>query len=284
MTARVPAALDDVPALALLLDVIEAGSFALAARKRGLTTSAVSKRIAQVEARVGLQLLVRTTRKLSATDAGRRLVSHAERVLGDLADVEQELSELARAPRGVIRVATSVGLGQSQVGRIASEFVGHHPDVSVELSVDEQLVDLVAGRFDVAVRCGTPRDSTITMRKLVPTKRVLCAAPAYLAKHGAPGRPEDLQRHTCLRHVIEEGARTWKLGGGGKTKEVRVSGSFRADNPFVVREAAISGAGIAFLPSFVIADDVKAGRLRVVLEAFARRGWRARSATSSPPA
>lgn len=276
--SRPPAALDDVPALALLVDVVELGSFSRAAKKRGLTTSAVSKRVAQLESRVGLSLLTRTTRGLSTTDAGRRLVARAVTVLDQLVDAETELAELSRAPRGVLRVATSVGLGQSLVGRLASEFVTTHPDASVELSVDESLVDLVAGRFDLAVRCGTMRDSTLKVKKLVPSRRVLCAAPSYLERRGTPSRARDLEKHECLRHVIEDGGKTWTLsptnGGSGKLQSVPVGGSFHADNPFVLRDAAVAGAGIAFLPSFVVADDVRAGRLRVVLpELGAETGW-----------
>lgn len=275
--SRPPAALDDVPALALLVDVVELGSFSRAAKKRGLTTSAVSKRIAQLEARVGIALLTRTTRGLSATDAGRRLVARATTVLSELVDAETELAELSRAPRGVLRIATSVGLAQSHVGRVASEFVTKHPDTSVELSVDEQIVDLVAGRFDVAVRCGVLRDSTLKAKKLVPSTRVLCASPSYLARRGAPTRAGDLAQHDCLRHVLEDGGRTWTLGnanGGRALLHVAVRGAFHADNPFVLRDAAVAGAGIAFLPSFVVAEDVRASRLRIVLpDLAAETGW-----------
>lgn len=280
-----PTALDDLPALGLLLDVVEAGSFSRAAQKRGLTTSAVSKRVSQLEARLGLALLIRNTRHLSATDAGQRVLARAARVLGDLADTERELSELAVAPRGILRVATSVGLGQSHVGRIVSEFVDRHPDVTVELAIDERIVDLVSGRFDLAVRCGTLRDSNLLLRKIVPTQRVLCASPEYLAKHGTPARPEDLGAHRCLRHVLEDGGRVWRFdavepNGGAKAKgprdvaEVRIAGRFHADNPLVLRDAAVGGAGIAFLPSFVVADDLRAGRLdRVLPSLAAERGW-----------
>ena len=118
MVSRSPSALDDVPALAILLDVVELGSFSRAAKRRGLTTSAVSKRVAQLEARLGVQLLARSTRRVAATNAGKRLARHAESVLRELTDAELELAELARAPRGVLRVATSVSLGQSHVGRL----------------------------------------------------------------------------------------------------------------------------------------------------------------------
>ncbi|MBS2017286.1 MAG: LysR family transcriptional regulator [Deltaproteobacteria bacterium] len=269
-----PPALDDLPALALLVDVVSLGSFSKAARRRGLTTSAVSKRVAQLEGRLGISLLTRTTRGLSPTDAGRRLVARSNHVLGELADAELELAELARAPRGVLRIATSIGLGQSHVGRVASEFVTKHPDASVELAIDERIVDLVAGRFDVAVRCGALRDSTLKVKKLVPSKRVLCAAPSYLARRGVPRRPSELAQHACLRHVIEDSGRTWTLGGADGERTVRVGGGFHADNPFVLRDAARAGAGIAFLPSFVVADDVREGTLEVVMpDVAAETGW-----------
>jgi DNA-binding transcriptional LysR family regulator len=271
--AHLPPALADVPALEIFIEVVQSGSFSRAARKRGLTTSAVSKRIAQLEARLGVQLLLRTTRRLSATDAGRRLAARAEVVIEQLADAERELSELSKMPRGVLRVATSVGLGQSHVGRLATEFISDHPQASVELSVDEQLIDLVKGRFDVAVRCGTAADSLMVMKKVVPARRILCAAPSYLAKNGTPQEADELAAHACLRYVLEDGGRTWRLGGSFP-REVRVTGGFHADNPFVLRDAAVAGAGIAFLPSFVVAQDLEAGRLAVVLESLAAEtGW-----------
>jgi DNA-binding transcriptional LysR family regulator len=276
MTARRPTALDDLPALALLLDVVDAGSFSRAAKKHGLTTSAVSKRIAQLEARLGMAVLVRTTRRISPTDAGRRLLARAERVLGELGDAEEELHELSRAPRGTLRVATSVGLGQSLVGRLAAEFVARHPEVTIAVSADEELVDLVAGQFDMAVRCGSIERSSLVVRKLTASKRILCASPAYLAEHGEPARLADLERHRCLRHELDAGGGVWKLwaDGGEKAVTVRPVGGFYSDNPFVLREAVVAGAGIAFLPDFIVADDLRSGRVSRVLGEFsADRGW-----------
>jgi len=264
-----PSALDDVPSLALFLDVVEAGSFARAARTRGLTTSAVSKRIAHLEDRVGLRLLHRTTRRLAPTDAGRTLALRAERVLGALHDAEHDLAELAQAPRGVLRVATSVGLARSHVGRVVSDFVAAHGEVSIELEIDEAIVDLVAGHFDVAVRCGAMPDSSLTTRRIARARRVLCASPKYLTEKGTPARASDLAEHVCLRHALGDGGTTWRLGPKSAPEEVRVRGGFHANDPFVVRDAAVAGLGVAFLPSFVVADDVRAGRLNVLLPQLA---------------
>ena len=268
MTTRSLLALDDVPALALFVDVVATGSLSGAARHCGLTTSAVSKRIAQLEHRLGVRLLNRTTRRIAPTDAGLRLERHAARMLRELQDTEVELMDLGRLPRGVLRVATSVSFGQMHIGVLASEFVAKHPDVTIELSLDEAFVDLVARRFDVAIRCGQMPDSSLTMRRLAPKRRLVCGSPDYLARRGVPLRPEDLTQHDCLCHGLDDAGRSWTFGDPAEPVRVRVAGSLHSDNPLVLRDAAVHGVGLVWLPNFVVAADVRAGRLRVVLEEF----------------
>ncbi|NUP12522.1 MAG: LysR family transcriptional regulator [Polyangiaceae bacterium] len=271
MTSRSLLSFDAVPTLALFLDVVEAGSFSAAARRRGLTTSAVSKRIAQLEDRLGAPLLHRTTRRLALSDAGLRLRLHAERALRELEEAEGEIGELSRAPRGLLRVATSVSFGQMHMGTLASEFVARHRDVTIELSLEERFVDLVAERFDLGIRCGTPGDSSLKIRRLAPSRRVLCASPAYLRERGEPSSPADLELHNCLRHALEDAGRTWVFDARPKPVQVRVRGTLRADNALVLRDAAIKGIGIALLPNFLVADDVRAGRLHIILDGLAAK-------------
>lgn len=260
--------LDAMPSLSVFLAVVENGSFARAARQAGLTTSSVSKRIADLERRLGVQLLHRTTRRLALTDAGTRLRGHAERILRGLEVAESELLDLAKSPRGLLRIATSVSFGQLYLGALASEFAKQHPDVRIEMSLDDAFVDLVAGGFDLAIRCGRMPDSSFVVRKLAPSRRLVCAAPAYLARRGVPKHPRELTAHDCLRHLRDEDATTWTFQERGEPLRIRVSGPVDANNLLVLREAAASGAGIALLPSFVVADHVRDGRLRVLLEDF----------------
>ncbi len=260
--------LDAMPSLSVFLAVVETGSFVGAARQVGLTTSSVSKRIAHLERRLGVQLLHRTTRRLALTDAGLRLRGHAERILRGLEDAELELLELAQSPRGVLRVATSVSFGQLHLGTLASEFAAQHRDVRIEMSLDDAFVDLVAGGFDLAIRCGRMPDSSFVVRKLAPTRRLVCAAPSYVARCGAPSHPRDLVEHDCLRHGLDEDATVWTFRERGQPLRIRVCGPVHANNLLVLRDAAANGAGIAMLPSFVVADHVRDGRLRVLLEYF----------------
>lgn len=249
-----PSRIDDMLVFAR---VLEAGTFSEAAKQLGATRSAISKAVARLERHLGTRLLHRTTRELSATAAGEACYAHCARIAGEVDAAERVASELRKAPAGRLRVSCSVGLGVL-LAPAFPRFCAEHPGVELSLSLSEEVVDLVRAGIDVGVRLGKLDDSSLIARNLASYRRVICASPAYLAARGTPRKATDLARHACVRRL---GHDQWLVGD----TSVRVAGAYRADTAELVRHAGLAGMGLVLLPSFIVADDLAAGRLVEVL-------------------
>jgi DNA-binding transcriptional LysR family regulator len=248
--------------VAVFVDVVRAGSFSGAARRRGVTPSAIVRQIDTLEHGLGVRVLVRSTRALAMTDAGLRLFERGQRLLEDLVDVHAEVAAFDGTVSGVLRVACFPTFGKRYVLPVAGALMREHPGLSVELDLTERLADPVLDRLDAVIRIGRLADSALIATKLADQSRLAVAAPDYLARHGAPDRIEDLRAHRLLDKLHGADLLGWTdmLGGpaghGGCGEVV-----FRSDDFEALRLAAVDGAGVAFLPSWVAGPDVRAGAL-----------------------
>jgi DNA-binding transcriptional LysR family regulator len=245
--------------------VVAAGSFAGAARALGLSVAAVSKQVGALEDRLGVRLLQRTTRQVRLTEAGQRFHERCQRILADLEDAEREVSERQATARGRVRVSAPMSFGQRHIGPVVSAFLDKHPDVAIDLVLDDRFVDLLAEGFDAAVRIAELRDSSLVARRLCASRRVLCAAPAYLARHGTPGSPDELAAHPCIGYAYMASGCDWPFRTPAGRRLVRVHGPVMSNNGDVLRALALDGCGIALLPTFLVADDLRDGHLHEVL-------------------
>lgn len=262
--------LDDYPSLALFARVVHHRSFSAAAREAGIAKSAVSRRVAQLERTLGVALLHRSTRSLSVTDEGLRVYEHCANLFAAAAAAEQAAGAGGSAVRGVLRVNAPVTLSQMHLTRALTSFLERHPGVEADLSADDRMVDVVEGGFDVVVRVGRLADSSLSVRKLATDRLVVSASPDYVARHGAPSSPADLVQHECLHYALVPRAAEWRFRGEHGPIAVPTRGRFTSTDGLSLREAALAGAGLVVVPLFMVARDVAAGRLALVLEGARR--------------
>lgn len=247
---------DLVSGMSVFVAVVEGGSLAAAARRSRLTASAVSKLVTRLEAHLGARLIRRTTRRMTVTDAGQRFYARAGAVLSELRAIEDETAGEQAAPRGRVRVSIPQFFGPSRVVPILLAFQASHPDVSLDLELSDRAVDLVGERVDLAIRItNTPPDSFVA-RKVGVVRRILCASPAYLKQRTTPRSFADLREHDCLVLGGPDAAPSWHHGG-----EPRL----RVTSTLVLHEGARAGLGIAELPDYLVADDLRARRLVRIL-------------------
>ena len=245
------------------------GSFSAAARELDVTTPAVSKRLAQMEARLGVQLMNRTTRRISLTAEGELYLTHARRILAEIDDMEQLVTRAVAAPKGLLRVNATLGFGRSHVAPLISAFVKANPDVQVQLQLSVNPPPLNEDSFDVCVRFGEPPDARIIARRIAPNRRLLCAAPSYLARHGTPRVPHDLTQHNCI--CIRQGDEAyglWRLSAGKRAESVKVRGNLSTSDGEIAVNWALAGQGIIMRSEWDIARYLRSGRLRLVLEGY----------------
>jgi DNA-binding transcriptional LysR family regulator len=261
----------DLIAALVLVRVIHEGSFRSAARVLGMPKTTVSRKVAELEEQLGVQLLRRTTRTLALTDAGAAFMEEAEGAIARLEAAEAAVTELQREPRGKLRVTTTVPLGQAFLAPIVVAFLEAYPSVEVMLHLTDRAVDLVAERFDVALRTGALADSTLMARLVVSGGFRVVASPAYLAHRGTPETPSELTGHTCVRFTKLGSAvrTTWPFGKGKRAVEVPVSGRFVSDDFVSLRTAAERGLGVARLPAIIVHESIREGRLVSLLDAHA---------------
>jgi LysR family transcriptional activator of dmlA len=247
-----------------------AGSLSAAARELGITTPAVSRHLAQMEARVGLSLINRTTRRMSLTPEGELYLSHARRILGEIDDMEQLLGVSKAMPQGLLRVNATLGFGRSHVAPLISRFVRKHPQVEMQLQLSVNPPPLSDDVFDVCIRFGAPPDGRIIAKFVAPNRRLLCAAPAYLARHGTPKVPNDLSQHNCIGiRQGEEAYGVWRLSSGrGKsasTEAVKTRGNLTTNDGEIAVKWALDGHGVLMRAEWDIERHLKSGRLVQVL-------------------
>jgi len=244
------------------LAVVDEEGFAAGARRLGLSASAVSKHVRSLEEALGVRLMQRTTRSLSLTEAGRALVARAPRLLEEARDLERDLRGEALHPQGVLRVSAPHDFARLKLcGRIG-EFLARHPEVGLDLELADRMVDVVEDGFDVVLRVTAPVDSSLVRRRLSPCRLVICAAPGYLAQRGRPDSIADLRREECLAYAYQSG---WRLQESGRARVFHPGGPHRSNSGMVLRELLIAGRGIGVLPTFLVGDDLRAGRLQALL-------------------
>ena len=250
--------------------VVDSGSFAKAADRLGLSTSAASRQVADLEAHLDTRLLNRTTRRVSLTESGRAFHARAVQLLADLEEAEREAGRAAVVPSGTIRLTAAVTLGVRHLAPLIAAFIARHPGVSFDVSLSDRIVDLVEEGFDLAIRVGTSGPDTLVARKLGETRLVACASPGYLATHGTPRVPEDLQAHNCFTYEYVTPSEHWRFRDpAGRERVVRVRGNLHTNNGELHAEAAAGGVGVAFEPDMIVMPYVRDGRVVELLAQFA---------------
>ncbi|PVA08243.1 LysR family transcriptional regulator [Thalassorhabdomicrobium marinisediminis] len=258
--------MDQVTRIGIFLAVVKAQSFAGAARSLGMTSSAVSKQVQNLEQDLGVKLLNRTTRHVAVTEEGAIYSERAKRALLDLQEAEEELHALKAQPRGPLRVSVPHGLGATYLTGSIAAFARTHPRVALDVSLSDRFIDPMNDGYDVVVRIGTLSDSSLMTRRLASCPFMLCASPDYLARHGTPETPEDLTRHEMLAYSGNQTLHEWRYrDGAGQVGRVTLGGAFRSDAGEMLCRAALDGIGIAILPVFYVADHLKAGHLEQLL-------------------
>lgn len=249
--------------------LMRSGSLSATARELGVTTPAVSRRLALLEQRLGVQLLMRTTRRISLTAEGEEYLAQARRILADIEDVEQQLTQSMAEPKGLLRVNATLGFGRSHVAPVISRFCKAYPQVQVQFHLSVNPPPLTDDSFDVCIRFGEPPDARVIAHKVADNRRLLCAAPAYLDKHGTPKTPRDLMRHNCIgiRHG-DETYGVWRLTSGRHTEAVKVNGSLNTNDGDIAVTWALDGHGILMRAEWDVARYLRSGRLRQVLESY----------------
>jgi DNA-binding transcriptional LysR family regulator len=247
--------------------VIEAGGFTAAAQRLGLSRAATSKHVMQLEDRLGARLLDRTTRRVSATAAGRRFYEQCRRILAELEEAERSASELHNEPRGELRVIAPTNFGLTDIGTAITDLIAAYPRLRLNLTLNDHVTDPIEAGYDIAISVGMPRgtSSSLIVRKLNTSRRVLCAAPDYLTRRGTPRTPEDLTGHDCLSYSYIAVPDEWHLIGGDGERVVKVAGPIVTSHRHVLRTAAVRGFGIAYGPIDFFRDDLDAGHLTQVL-------------------
>ena len=241
--------------------VIDRGSFAAAAGDLGITPSALSKLVTRIEDRLGVRLLTRTTRRLALTAEGELFVARSREILASIEAAEAEITAGSRVPRGHLRISVGTTYAKQILGPALTLFLARFPDITVELLVSDRQIDLVAEQVDAAIRSGWLGDSTLVARKIADAKRLICASPLYLKKHGSPRVPADLLQHNCLTLTGFAQFNQWPFHTSEGINRLAVSGTFASDNADLLLDVAVAGLGIARLADFVVARALQQGAL-----------------------
>lgn len=253
--------------MAVFATVAREGSLSAAARALGLTPSAVSRVIARIEHRLGTRLLLRTTRAIIFTAEGEAYLQGARRILADMAEVEESIADQG-APKGRLRVSAALGHGRLAIVPLVAAFSARYPDILVDLSLGDEVADILGGQADVAVRFGHLPDSPLTARRIGDTGQVVVASPEYLQLHGTPQVPEDLLRHNCLRFNFRRAEPDWPFIRDGNVFSLKISGNIQCSSGEALAQLARVGAGIARIGEFSVAEDLQRGDLVPLLEAW----------------
>lgn len=257
--------MDRLTSMSVFVKVADLGSFAAAAKDLRLSPTMVGKHMHHLETRLGSLLINRSTRRQNLTELGRNYLDHCRRLLEE-ADVGDALAEEAlRAPRGRLHVAAPIAFGSHGIAPVIVQFMKRYPDVTVDLTLSDRMVDLVEDGIDAAIRVGTLADSTLMSRSLSPYQAVVCAAPDYLAARGTPVHPSDLLDHDCLSYPDWPDSSRWNFSGPDGDVQVEIKSRLRINNAFGIRYAAVAAAGIVMLRAELVAEELADGRLQAVL-------------------
>ncbi len=260
---------EDLADMAVFAAVASAGSYTASARDLGISKSAASKAVARLEARLGMRLLQRTTRSVGLTEAGRALEARAAAMVQEAGAGADAVAALAAEPLGTLRVNGPVTFGEMFLAPALPDLLSRHPGLRVDLALDDRLVDAGAGGWDVVVRISPLSDSALAVRKLAQDRRVVVASPEYLRRRGLPRKPDELRAHACLHYTNVSRAAEWRFRGQRGVAAVPTQGPLDSNHGMALRAAALGGAGIGFFPEFMVATDLKAGRLVELLAEYA---------------
>jgi len=258
---------DRMSDLEVFSTVMEAGSLSAAGRRLELAPSSVGRIIDRIEARLGVRLLLRTTRSLTLTAEGSAYLISARRILSDLKETEQAIADQG-SPRGRLRVSTSIQYGRMFLVPLLGEFRRRYPDILLDISLTDAVVDIAGGQADVGIRFGPMPDGALIARKLGETRKVIVASPEYLTRRGTPQIPEDLLGHDCLAFNFKRTAPTWPFRKDGRDYALTISGSVEANNGETLGQLAAQGVGITRVGAITVFDAIRTGALVPLLEAF----------------
>ena len=253
----------NVQQMVLFAKVVEAGSFAAAAKSLGQTRAAVSKQIASLEEHIGAQLLNRTTRSMHLTEIGSDFYARCARIAEEAEEAERAVASLQGEPRGRLRLCAPLTFGRRYLAPLVAPFLESHPEISIDLVLEDEPVDLAQEGFDLAIRIAARGDSSLTSHYLADSPHVVCGTPAYFDAKGVPTAPEHLRQHRCLLYSSLPTPRLWRFRDG---RSVRVNGTFQVNHGESLRRAVVDGAGVAYLPRFIVGEDLESGVLRSVLD------------------
>ncbi len=253
-------------------EVIRLGSFSEAAKTLGLSRALVSRHVTDLEKHLGVRLLTRTTRRITLTEAGAKHFEFCQRVITEIEQNEGSLKRLQQEPEGSLKILAPKSFTTLALGDAIASFAAANPYLNVSLMLDDlsfRSYDFIERGFDVAVHTTPVRNSNLIARKIANLRWLLCAAPAYLKKHGEPQQPRELARHQCLVHINSDPSdRVWRLGGGNGQVSVKVQGPFASNSVLMLRKAALAALGIAIVPLYCVKEDLKSGALREILSSF----------------
>ncbi len=260
--------MDKLEAMNAFVKVVAHGSYAQAGRALGLTRSAVSKAVMELEQLLGARLLDRTTRRVGPTEAGLAYYERCVDIIARVEETELQVSQLHDQPRGIVKVNAPNSFGTLYLGPALAEFITSYPEVKVEVTLNDRFIDPIEEGFDLTIRIASLSDSSLIARKLAPARRVLVASPSYFKNHGRPTEPVDLVNHRCLNYGHTTSLQRWHLTGGGKAINVNINSILCSNNGDVLRSAALAGQGITKLPTFLVGRDIQEGRLQVALPKY----------------
>jgi DNA-binding transcriptional LysR family regulator len=260
--------MDTLEGMRTFATVVAEGSFSKAAKRLDRSPQLVSKYVAQLENRLGVRLLNRSTRRLSVTEAGQAYFERCQGIVAEVDELEDAIGNMTEAVRGVLKINAPMTFGMHHLTPAIAEFQTGHPDLKVDLALDDRVVDVVHEGFDLAIRIARLEASSLIARRLAPVNLVVCASPGYLEARGIPTTPADLVDHDCLGYTYASTRDLWRFEHEGGTEEVQVSGRFRANNGDALRTAALAGHGLIMQPTFIVSEDLRAGRLVRVMTSY----------------
>ncbi|NHZ94645.1 LysR family transcriptional regulator [Massilia sp. CCM 8734] len=258
--------------ISTFVEVVARGSLSAAARAEGIAPAMIGRRLDALEARLGVKLLQRTTRKLALTDEGAAFLEDCQRILGELEEAESAVAERSARASGHLLVSAPAGFGRQHVAPLLPSFLAEHQDVTVNLNLNDRVVDVIGEGVDVAIRIASLSDSSLVGVKLADNQRVLVASPAYLKRHGVPDTLADLARHNCLAISSEGSQRGWTFRDNGKLVTLKVAGNMVCNDGEVLHDWALAGKGLAWRSMWEVGTEIEAGKLCTVLDAFAAPG------------
>lgn len=256
--------MDRLTSMETFVKVVDSGSFVAAARRMNMSPAMVTRHVVELETRLSMRLLERTTRRLRLTDAGAAYLERCQQILRDIEETEAAVSGDRQQPRGVLRVSASGSFGVMRLAPMLSEYLTLNPAVTVDININNRNVDLLAEGIDVGLRVGVMTDSNLVARKLCPVRLALCASPEYLSRHGRPRTVTDLAQHNCLAFTLARGGHEWWFRGPEGIKAVPIRGTVRSDETYVLFRAALDGLGIFYATTYQLAGAVEAGKLELI--------------------